>query len=81
MTLGRARQWFLELARLFPGVLLAPTANHVISAGEHEITKTRTRDRAGSSNASAARRVNGKAEHGKSGRCGQGEERRREESP
>jgi hypothetical protein len=33
--------------------LLAPTAKHVISAGEHEIATARARDRAGSGSARA----------------------------
>jgi hypothetical protein len=71
------------LPRLLAGLLVAPSANHVISAREDEIAKTRARDRAGSANAVAAggfatrgRRIED-ADLGKSGRCGQGEERRR----
>ena len=56
------------------GVSLAPTANHVISASEHEKAKTRARDGAGSSSV----RYSGNS--GKSGGCGQHEECGREES-
>jgi len=67
------------MARLLPGVLLAPTANRVISAGEHEKAKTRARDRARSTNAGL---INAGRTKGKSGGCGHpSEERGREESP
>jgi len=81
--LGHGRQAVLDLARLFPGVLLAPTANHVISAGEQEIAKTHARDRAGNRSVSAARQTTTLLGiPGNSGRCGQrDEERGREESP
>jgi hypothetical protein len=68
----------MELARLFPGVLLAPTANHVISAGEHEIAKTHARDRAGYSNAGL---INAGRTPGNSGECGQRDEDASEECP
>jgi len=63
--------------RLFAGVLLAPTANHVISAGKHEKAETRAGDRAGRGNGNAATAIGTAGGLGKSGRCGQGEERRR----
>jgi hypothetical protein len=72
--------------RLLAVLLLAPTANRVISAGEHEIRKTRARDRAGSANAIAAGTApaavaQAQQTKGTSGGCGQrDEERGREES-
>jgi hypothetical protein len=56
------------------GVSLAPTANHVISASEHEKAKTRACDRTGSS--PAARRTRYSGNSGKSGGCGQREKER-----
>jgi hypothetical protein len=68
------------LARLFPRVLLAPTANRVISAGEHEKAETRARDRTGSSNAAAAAKQTRETQ-GNGGGCGRrDEERGREKS-